>query len=91
MRFKKGEIVPYDIMNRMEEDYYKVTFGVDVEIRDYVIYPMHPMKKDESIFICNGVIGEIRYPVKRSTYNKIMMNKKRKEGFSFSTIRMRMS
>lgn len=91
MRFKKGEIVPYDIIDRKEEDYHKVIFGVDVEIRGNTIYPIYPMKKDESIFICNGVIGEIRYPVKRSTYNKIMMNKKRKEGFSFSTIRMRMS
>ena len=75
-RFNKGEIVPYEIIDRMPWNYDKVKFGVDAELRDNILYPVYPLKKGQSLVNCISSIGTIKCTLSHIPYNDIMIRNK---------------
>ena len=59
-QYKKGDIVPINIVLRSEENFNKVKFGVDVEIIKNTVYPIKKMNKNEYLIICENNKGGIK-------------------------------
>lgn len=58
IKFRKGEIVPYSIVERKEKYYNMVVFGCDVEVVDSVIYPTREMRGLESLIVVRPGVKE---------------------------------
>lgn len=58
MNFRKGEIVPYAIVERKKKYYKMIVFGCDVEVVGDTIYPIKPMKNNECIIYCRPGVKE---------------------------------